>query len=517
MHAAAHILTSFLNKITMYRLMLYFMGVLIGVAIILSAFRVLPYSPIAILAQTIAFGVICWGANALIARLLKIKPNTESPLITALILAAIVGPLALPEQWLPLVVISLAAIASKYIFVIRRSHIFNPAAVGVTAAALTVGHGASWWIGSQPMLPVILLGGLVIMRKIRRWHLVGSFFAVYVGLLAIDSWLIQGQGLTETIIFLKDLLVFTPLAFFAFVMLVEPLTAPQTASRRTLFGIVVGLVLFCFQRFAGHIPYSLELALLVGNIFSRIINPDFRQAFILRGKEIISPVISSFWFEPSRSFGFVPGQFLEYTLGHPRSDSRGVRRYFSIASAPTEKKVLLTTKFTEQGSTFKKALRNMEVGDEVVVSKVAGEFVLPADEKQKLVFIAGGIGITPFRSMVKYLLDTKAKRDIILLYAVKEERDLAFREVFDEAGKTFGMKNVYVLSDDKKISSGWSGRIGTIDKRLIKEEVPDWPERLFYVSGPEPMVQAMAKVLMGMGIARKRIRRDYFPGYSETE
>lgn len=211
---------------------------------------------------------------------------------------------------------------------------------------------------------------------------------------------------------------------------------------------------------------------------------------------------------------FTSGQFLEYTLSHSHADSRGIRRFFTIASSPAEKLILLTTRFSEKGSTFKRALSEMRLGEEIIASRVSGEFVLPRDANTKLVFIAGGIGITPFRSIVKYMRDTNQSGDIILLYGAKIEADLVFRNMFDEAEKRFGMKNIYALSD-AAAPSGWKGRKGFIDETLIKEEVPDFLERTFYVSGPEPMVRNMEKTLSAMGIARAKIKRDYFPGYEE--
>ncbi len=491
-----------LHTITMYRLMLYFLIALLGVAIVLSAGGVLPYSPGDILLQAAIFVAVCWVTNTLIAWILKITPNIESSLITGLILAAIAGPLSLPSQWFVLVMMAVVAIASKYIFAWQKSHIFNPAAFGVAFSAVVLGYPASWWIGSAALLPVILIGGILMMQKIRRWHLVASFLGVYLGLLVLDALLMQGHSLPGAVVLFGNLLFSPLLLFFVFVMLVEPLTAPQTTARRVAFGVTVGIVLFALQRLAGTIPYSLELSLLAGNVFARLINPDFRQVFVLRRKEFLSSTIGSFWFEPTRRFVFAPGQFLEYTFAHSRPDARGVRRYFSIASSPTEPQVSLTARFSEPGSTYKQALRQMREGDEIVASKVAGDFVLPSNPAQKLVFIAGGIGITPFRSIVRYLLDTNQSRDIVLLYGAREEKDLVFRETFEEAHKKFGMRNVYAVGH-------------VIDDNIIKKEIPDFAERLCYVSGPEPMVQGLTKLLASVGIPRRQIKRDYFPGYAE--
>lgn len=502
----------FFYETTMYRLMMYFMVVLLGWAILASAFGVLSYSAWDIFLQTMLFVVLCQGFNTIITRFLGIKPNPESSIITGLILSAIMGPLSLQEEWLWIVVASAAAIASKYILVTRSSHIFNPAAFGAVAVGL-LGYSASWWIGNSVTFPLMLIGGLLIAHKIRRLHLVVTFLLVYTCLLVLDIFLVRGDGLSSVATLLDALFMSSPILFFAFVMLVEPLTSPQTKRKRVYFGAFVGAALFLPQWFLSQVPFSLELALLAGNLFSRIISPDFRQTLILHGKETLSPGIQGFWFEPVRPFPFISGQYLEYTLAHPRADSRGVRRYFTIASAPRDMQILLATRFSKHGSSFKRALREMEKGDEIIASKVAGDFVLPANIKRKLVFIAGGIGITPFRSIARHLLEHDEHRDIVLLYAAREERDLVFRDVFEEARK-IGMRNVYILSEAEKVPASWNGKIGRLDATIIKTEVPDAKERTFYISGPEPMVKGIFDLLLDMDIPQKQILRDYFPGYA---
>lgn len=479
--------------------MLYALIFFLGAAALLSALGFLPYRPQDIIAQALLFAALCFGLNLFLARVARTDPNPESSLITGLILACIAGPLSLPGEWAVLLVMAAGAMVSKYVFVWNRSHIFNPAAFGAVASALLLSYPASWWIGSMVMMPVILAGGLIISRKIRRAHLVLSFLGVYAGLLALDALVFQGTPFQGIFLFLTNILAYSPILFFSFVMLVEPLTSPQTRQARVSYGMLVGAVLFLLQRFAASVPFSLEAALLMGNVFARVLNPDFRQAFVLQKKERADSVIGSFWFDPTRTFSFLPGQFLEYTLAHPNPDSRGVRRYFTIASSPTEPRILLATKFAEKGSTFKRALAGMREGSSIKASKVAGNFILPPDPAKKLAFIAGGIGITPFRSMVQYLLDTKQVRDIVLLYGEKQEENFVFQDVFQKAKAQFGMKIVY--------------HAGLLDARLIQREIPDIQDRVFYVSGPESMVESLGGVLSGLGVPKERIKQDFFPGY----
>ena len=143
--------------------------------------------------------------------------------------------------------------------------------------------------------------------------------------------------------------------------------------------------------------------------------------------------IFSYIFMPERSLRWQAGQYLHYILNHPKPDDRGVERYFSIASAPHEKQVMLTTRFAPKGSSFKKALKTLKAGDEIEVHEKGGDFVL--DHRRKtFVFIAGGIGITPFRAI---LLDMERNRNplnVQLLYA-NRDNDFPYRKELEALKK----------------------------------------------------------------------------------
>ena len=174
--------------------------------------------------------------------------------------------------------------------------------------------------------------------------------------------------------------------------------------------------------------------------------------------------------------------------------------------------IRLGAKFYEPKSSFKRALDAMQIHDTVSVSHLAGDFVLPKDAEKKLVFIAGGIGVTPFRSMVQHLIDTKDSRPVTLLYSNKTASEIAYKNVFDAAERTVGMKTVYALTNEKNPIPGTYA--GMIDAALITREVPDYKERLFYISGPHGMVEAFKNTLRGMGVSRFHIKTDYFPGFA---
>ena len=157
----------------------------------------------------------------------------------------------------------------------------------------------------------------------------------------------------------------------------------------------------------------------------------------------------------------------------------------------------------------------MQEQDEIVAMSVAGEFTLPQDDgSTPCVFIAGGIGVTPFRSMIQYMLDKKLSRPITLLYSNKTADDIAFKSVFDEAALAGWLKAVYTITESAPY--GWKGKIGYVTADMIREAVPQYKESLFYISGPKPMVGAFQKMLDEMGVPSDHIKTDFFPGYTET-
>jgi ferredoxin-NADP reductase len=245
-----------------------------------------------------------------------------------------------------------------------------------------------------------------------------------------------------------------------------------------------------------------------------VVSQDNKLVLKLKEVREVSTDVYEYVFAADRKVRFTPGQYAEWTLPHPSPDTRGNRRYFTIASSPTERYVRIGVKFYHKPpSTFKKALAHMNVGDTIVASHIGGDFVLPRDTKRKLVFIAGGIGVTPFRSIVRHSLDTGQVRDIIFLYAVRTPKDIAYREILEEAQKKLGMKVIYIASDPTSVTSEWKGRVGTIDAKLLMQEIPDISERAFYISGPQGMVTDIADILHSMGVHRSQITGDYFPGF----
>lgn len=499
---------TFLNSITMYRLVLYYLIALLVLATVFGLFGVIPVDPANLAFSTLLILAVSWAANATFARSFRAPANVESVYITAFILALIISPVAYTDYaGVGFIVFAAAwAMASKFILAVHKKHIFNPAAFGVAFAALAINQGATWWAGGYlPLFPLMFIGGVLIARKIRRFDLVVSFLVV--ALLTIAATATNGRVGTA----LSLTLLRSPIFFLAFVMLTEPLTMPPMRLGRLCYGAIVGF-LFAPNVHLGPILFTPELALLAGNLFTYFISPEGRFTLTLVEKNKLADGTYEFVFVPDALFDFRPGQYLEWTLESHVSDNRGNRRYFTIASSPTEKDVRLGVKFYEPKSGFKLALDALKVNGTVSASQLAGDFVLPKNPEKKLVFIAGGIGVTPFRSMVRYLVDTNDTRPVTLLYSNKTASEIAYKETFDEAERAIGMKIIYALTGEPAPVSGVHN--GKIDAALIAKEIPDYKERIFYISGPHGMVKASADILRGMGVPRLNIKTDHFPGFA---
>jgi ferredoxin-NADP reductase len=224
---------------------------------------------------------------------------------------------------------------------------------------------------------------------------------------------------------------------------------------------------------------------------------------ILINKVSWSPDVNSFYFKPQSPITWEAGQFMYFTLPHSNPDDRGISRYFTISSAPYEENIMITTRFVSEGSSsFKNALLNMEIGQNISALPPKGEFVI-GDLSKGYVLIAGGIGITPFRSI---LLDLNYRKKlqstgIYLLYSNKNN-EIVFKDEFDSlAEKNSSFKLRYIISPE------------ICDTDLIKNTIADYTEKIYYISGPVKMVKAIEDMLASIGLTEDKVKQDYFPGY----
>ncbi len=232
-----------------------------------------------------------------------------------------------------------------------------------------------------------------------------------------------------------------------------------------------------------------------------------KVTFVRSHKE--SENIISFYFKPEHPFQFTAGQFVELTIPHDKPDVRGIRRTFTLSSSPQQELLCISTKFTDDnGSSYKHSMKQLKPGTELIMSSAMGDFVLPKLIQTPLIFVAGGIGITPFQSISSWLADTHEVRPIKFLYSVKTEDEIVFQESFERAG----IHATIVVSEP---SDAWGGERGRLTaEQIIGLEHPS-QDTLFYIAGPDPMVGSLSKDLQEAGIKRSQIVSDYFSNYSE--
>jgi len=209
--------------------------------------------------------------------------------------------------------------------------------------------------------------------------------------------------------------------------------------------------------------------------------------------------VQTFLLEPKTAFSWRPGQYLHYVFKHEHADNRGPERFFTIASAPFEKHVQITTRrAAEHGSSFKAALWDAPIGTQLEADGPKGEFTL-AEGEHHHVLIAGGIGITPYRSMLVQLDHDGRDPPIDLLYA-NESAELVFGELLRELTRR---------RPHFKLHEFIGRRLAPADLSPYAKEA----DSIFYLSGPRAMVEAYQQMLTDLGVPEERIKTDYFPGY----
>ncbi|MDO8488175.1 MAG: FAD-dependent oxidoreductase [bacterium] len=208
--------------------------------------------------------------------------------------------------------------------------------------------------------------------------------------------------------------------------------------------------------------------------------------------------ISSFRFTPVQKMAFQPGQWMYVRL------SESLKHHFTISSSPTEDFLQITTMLRPE-SEYKQALFALKEGDKVDINGPFGSFVLDSGDQTPRLFVAGGIGITPFRCMAKFTADKKLAHDLVLLYSVKSVAEAAFAsELTDLAAQNHNFKI-------KVIESSQEGRL---DEEKIKKYCPDWQNRSMWICGPPAMVEAFTGLAQQLGLPADKIKSEEFTGYA---
>lgn len=227
-------------------------------------------------------------------------------------------------------------------------------------------------------------------------------------------------------------------------------------------------------------------------------------------KTTVADKTMSFYFSKPKGYSYKPGQFAEITLINPQKhDEQGDVREFTLASAPSEDSLMITTRMRK--SVFKQTLANLTHGSEVELSIPYGNFLLPEDQTSPVVMLSGGIGSTPFRSMI-----VQAHHD-------SSDRPFVFFSFQQTAGEAAFWSELTAISEQRpqftfipvvtKGDNDWEGEVGYLDKKLLHRYVTDVATPLFYLSGSSAFLAGVSQTLLSLGVAPEAIRVDEFAGY----
>jgi len=496
--------------LTMYKLVLFVL-IAVGVnALVLSLLGQLAYDPLSVVVSALVALVFTNASGWLAAKIARVTPHLVSSFITGLLVFFVMQPKLDPLGLAGIALAGTVAGASKYLLAVRGRHVFNPAALGAivpTLIVFTTFIGMSfgvWWVGTPLLQPIIVLGAFLVLYRTQRL-VVGVTFVVLAALFASAVAITGGQEPGAAI---QQVLLQSPILFFAGFMFSEPLTLPPRRWQQLVEAVVVAF-LFAVPLPIGPVSNSPLFALLVGNLLAFFFGQRRGIRLDYLGKRQLGATTWELSFQPARPVRFLPGQYMELTIPHRRADFRGSRRYFSISSAPTDEgPITFAITVPSKSSSFKQALLDLEPGAVVRGTGVGGDFALPKDASEPLLLVAGGIGITPFASQLAHATERGDKRDVVVVYATSTPGPLPYAELLEKSGA----RVVLFGPSPEHLPAGWQyGGEGRVTGERLASSVPDAARRRAFVSGPPALVTDLRKALHSQGA--KRVHSDYFSGY----
>ncbi len=244
--------------------------------------------------------------------------------------------------------------------------------------------------------------------------------------------------------------------------------------------------------------------------------PNYTPAIFqsrLRERRTIAEGTMAFHFVKPAGFQFRAGQSIDLTLlNPPETDAEGNTRAFSLASAPFDSDLMIATRMRD--TAFKRVLGKSGVELQVKIEGPSGSFVLPRKAEKAAVFLAGGIGITPFLSIIRQAAHEKAAHQIYLFYSNRRPEDAPFLEELSEAAaQNPSFHLMATMTEMDKSRRPWKGETGFIDKDMLVKCLPSLSGPLYYLAGPPAMVAAMRRMLTVAGVDEDDIRTEEFSGY----
>ncbi|SRR5712692_5529707 len=237
------------------------------------------------------------------------------------------------------------------------------------------------------------------------------------------------------------------------------------------------------------------------------------QTSKLMRREEVAEGTMAFHFEKPPGFDFKPGQYTDVTLRNPlETDAEGNTRTFSIASPPFENELVLTTRMRD--TAFKRSLKKVPLGTEVKIDPAMGSFTLHRNLAQPAVFLAGGIGITPFLSIVRQADRDRLPQTLYLFYSNRRPEDAAFLETLQTLEKTNpNFRLICTMTEMSKSKKEWKGERGLINKEMLTRYLSYLQGPIYYTAGPPALVAAMRQILTASCVDEDDIRAEEFAGY----
>ncbi|MDE3246385.1 MAG: FAD-dependent oxidoreductase [Acidobacteriota bacterium] len=233
----------------------------------------------------------------------------------------------------------------------------------------------------------------------------------------------------------------------------------------------------------------------------------------LTKKEEAAEGTMAFYFTKPRGFDFQAGQFIDVTLiDPPETDSEGNTRAFTLASSPHEDYLMVATRL--RNTAFKRVLHDAPVGSALTVEGPMGSFTLHRNTAKPAVFLAGGIGVTPFLSIIRQAAWEQAQRTIHLFYSNRRPEDSAFLEqLVGLAQEGTGIHLVATMTEMEKSRRTWAGEKGFINKTMLLRNIQSLAGPIYYIAGPPGMVASMRHMLADAGVDEDDVRTEEFSGY----
>jgi len=233
----------------------------------------------------------------------------------------------------------------------------------------------------------------------------------------------------------------------------------------------------------------------------------------LTASETVAEGTMAFHFAKPADFKFQAGQSMNVSLiDPPETDHKGNSRSFSLVSAPYETELVIATRIRD--TAFKRVLKSMPAGGRVGLRGPAGMFTLESADARPAVFLAGGIGVTPFMSMLRDAAHSRLGRDLWLFYSNRRPEDAAFLEELAALPKRHSRCHfVGTMVEMAKSGRPWNGETGFLDRAMLERHLKDLAASVYYAAGPPGLVEAMRKMLADAGVEDEAIRTDEFFGY----